>query len=70
MLIHLVTAAMFVGTLVLPIGLLITGWTVKAHMHWIVPDVVSVCNPKISDPTEFWGEMKIGHLACWCRYHS
>ncbi|KAF8553172.1 MFS general substrate transporter [Imleria badia] len=31
--------AMFVGTLVLPIGLLITGWTVQAHTHWIAPDI-------------------------------
>ena len=45
MLIHLVTAAMFVGTLVLPIGLLITGWTVEAHTHWIAPDIVSVHSP-------------------------
>ena len=32
---------MFVGTLLLPIGLVITGWTVQAHMHWIAPDIVS-----------------------------
>jgi len=31
--------AMFVGTLVFPIGLLITGWTVQAHTHWIAPDI-------------------------------
>ncbi|KAG9310436.1 MFS polyamine transporter [Chiua virens] len=31
--------AMFVGTILLPIGLLITGWTVQARTYWIVPDV-------------------------------
>ncbi|KAH0832284.1 MFS polyamine transporter [Lanmaoa asiatica] len=30
---------MFVGTLVLPIGLLIAGWTVQARTHWIAPDI-------------------------------
>ena len=42
MLIFFVPAAMFVGTLVFPIGLLIVGWTVEAHTHWIAPDIVSV----------------------------
>lgn len=36
---------MFVGTLMLPIGLLITGWTVEARAHWIAPDIVSVHIP-------------------------
>ncbi|EGN92983.1 hypothetical protein SERLA73DRAFT_190368 [Serpula lacrymans var. lacrymans S7.3] len=31
--------AMFPGTLLLPIGLLITGWTTKAQIHWIAPDI-------------------------------
>ncbi|KAF8430462.1 MFS polyamine transporter [Boletus edulis BED1] len=31
--------SMFVGTVLLPIGLLITGWTVEAHAHWIAPDI-------------------------------
>ncbi|KAI9572551.1 MFS general substrate transporter [Boletus coccyginus] len=34
--------AMFVGTLILPIGLLIAGWTVEAHTHWIGPDIGNV----------------------------
>lgn len=29
------------GTILLPIGLFITGWTVQAHTHWIGPDIVS-----------------------------
>jgi hypothetical protein len=45
MLRHLVTAAMFIGTLVFPIGLLIVGWTVEAHTHWIAPDIVSAQSP-------------------------
>lgn len=28
------------GTILLPIGLLITGWTVENHTHWIAPDIV------------------------------
>jgi len=31
--------SMMPGTLFLPIGLLITGWSVQAKVHWIVPDV-------------------------------
>ncbi|KII87948.1 hypothetical protein PLICRDRAFT_112075 [Plicaturopsis crispa FD-325 SS-3] len=27
------------GTICLPIGLLICGWAVEAHVHWIVPDI-------------------------------
>ena len=70
MLIHLVTAAMFVGTLVLPVGLLITGWTVQAHTHWIAPDIVSAHSPQIIDSTQVWRGMQIGHRAHWCGCHS
>lgn len=52
MLMYLIIAAMFVGTLALPIGLFITGWTVEAHTHWIAPDIVSVHSPHIGDPTQ------------------
>ncbi|KAJ7075803.1 MFS polyamine transporter [Mycena belliarum] len=31
--------SMVPGTLFLPIGLFITGWSVQAHVHWIVPDI-------------------------------
>ncbi|KAG1731355.1 uncharacterized protein EDB91DRAFT_1154718 [Suillus paluster] len=31
--------AMFPGTLLLPIGCLIAGWTAQAHTHWIFPDI-------------------------------
>ncbi|KAG1724540.1 hypothetical protein EDB19DRAFT_309662 [Suillus lakei] len=31
--------AMLPGTLLLPIGCLITGWSAQAHTHWIVPDI-------------------------------
>ncbi|KAG0698144.1 MFS polyamine transporter [Suillus ampliporus] len=31
--------AMILGTLLLPIGCLITGWTAQAHTHWIAPDI-------------------------------
>lgn len=34
-------ASLFVGTILLPIGLFITGWTVQARTHWIGPDIVS-----------------------------
>ncbi len=27
------------GTFLLPIGLLITGWTARESIHWIVPDI-------------------------------
>ncbi|TBU33785.1 MFS general substrate transporter [Dichomitus squalens] len=30
---------MFPGTILLPAGLLITGWTARASVHWIVPDI-------------------------------
>lgn len=31
--------SMVPGTLLLPIGLFITGWTAQAHTHWIAPDI-------------------------------
>ncbi|KAJ8088595.1 hypothetical protein PM082_013838 [Marasmius tenuissimus] len=30
---------MFPGTLSIPVGLLITGWTARGNIHWIVPDI-------------------------------
>ncbi|KAM5530087.1 hypothetical protein V8D89_016247 [Ganoderma adspersum] len=30
---------MFPGTILLPTGLLITGWTARSDIHWIVPDL-------------------------------
>jgi hypothetical protein len=33
-------ASMVPGTIFLPVGLLITGWAVQAHVHWIVTDIV------------------------------
>jgi hypothetical protein len=32
---------MMFGTVFLPIGLLLTGWTTEKQVHWIVPDIVS-----------------------------
>lgn len=32
---------MLPGTICLPIGLFLTGWTARADVHWIVPDIVS-----------------------------
>ncbi|KAJ6622636.1 MFS polyamine transporter [Mycena sp. CBHHK59/15] len=31
--------SMVPGTIFLPVGLLITGWAVQAHVHWVVPDI-------------------------------
>ncbi|TBU32694.1 MFS polyamine transporter [Dichomitus squalens] len=31
--------SMIPGTILLPIGLLITGWTARADVHWIAPDI-------------------------------
>jgi hypothetical protein len=33
---------MIPGTICLPLGLLITGWTVEKHVFWFVPDIVSM----------------------------
>ena len=33
---------MFIGTVLLPIGCLIAGWTSQAYIHWIAPDIVSL----------------------------
>ena len=32
------------GTMLLPIGLLITGWAIQKRVFWLVPDVVSDLN--------------------------
>jgi hypothetical protein len=38
----LVTVANIVpGTILLPIGLLITGWSTQERIFWLVPDIVS-----------------------------
>ena len=29
------------GTILLPIGLLITGWSIQGRVFWLVPDIVS-----------------------------
>lgn len=34
-------AAMLPGTILLPIGLFISGWTARADIHWIATDIVS-----------------------------
>ena len=36
-----VTANIVPGTILLPIGLLITGWTTQEHVFWLAPDIVS-----------------------------
>jgi hypothetical protein len=36
------TAAMVPGSVLLPIGCLIVGWTSEAHTHWIAPDIVGL----------------------------
>ena len=33
--------SMFPGTILLPTGLFIAGWTAQNHTHWIGPDIVS-----------------------------
>ena len=33
--------SMFPGTILLPAGLFIAGWTAQNHTHWIGPDIVS-----------------------------
>ena len=66
MLMHIVTAAMFVGTVCLPIGLFIAGWTVEAHTHWIAPDIVSV---HFITKAVIQLKFDIGYRACWSGYH-
>lgn len=34
-------ASMVPGTIFLPIGLLLNGWTAQKHVFWLVPDIVS-----------------------------
>lgn len=36
---RLCSASMVPGTIFLPIGLFLTGWTARADIHWIVPDI-------------------------------
>ena len=35
-----ISAALVPGTILLPTGILITGWTADAKTHWICPDIV------------------------------
>ena len=41
---------MFPGTVLLPIGCLIAGWTSQAHIHWIAPDIVSLVLLRLCPP--------------------
>lgn len=34
-------ASMVPGTIFLPIGLLLNGWSAQNHIFWLVPDIVS-----------------------------
>ena len=44
-----IAAALAPGTILLPIGILITGWTADAKTHWIWPDIVchGICFPQL-----------------------
>jgi hypothetical protein len=35
------SASMVPGTIMLPVGVLLTGWSAQYKVHWIVPDIVS-----------------------------
>lgn len=50
------------GTILLPIGLLLTGWTTQARVFWLVPDVVSDmnCMLLVGVTRSF-----TGHCDCW-----
>jgi hypothetical protein len=41
-------ASMVPGTICLPIGLLITGWSVQKKVFWLVPDIVSYCGMHVA----------------------
>ena len=41
------TATTFPGTILFPIGLLVSGWGAQEHTHWIVPDIVSVSSSRL-----------------------
>jgi hypothetical protein len=48
--IHLLVVATIVpGTIFLPAGMLITGWTAQNRVFWLVPDVVSDMNYTLCD---------------------
>ena len=42
------TATTFPGTILFPIGLLVSGWGAQEHTHWIVPDIVSIPARRLS----------------------
>jgi hypothetical protein len=42
---------MLPGTIALPVGLLIAGWSVQASVHWIVPDIVRIFLTPNTGPT-------------------
>jgi hypothetical protein len=50
---HLVLVVTIIpGTILLPVGLLITGWTAQNRVFWLVPDVVSGMNCILGDDAE------------------
>jgi uncharacterized protein YqgC (DUF456 family) len=51
--IHLLLVVTIIpGTILLPAGLLITGWTTQYRVFWLVPDVVSDMNCIFSNDAE------------------
>lgn len=51
------------GTVLLPIGLFLTGWTARADVHWIVPDIVSLPPPFRVSPVETDGAIAVQGIA-------
>jgi hypothetical protein len=44
----LIAAPLVPGTILLPVGILITGWTAETKTHWICPDIV--CHDLVFQP--------------------
>ena len=66
------SASMIPGTVLLPIGLLLTGWSAHNKLHWIAADIVCLI-PRSVMP--LWISLVcfifiVGHRLRWCGYDT
>ena len=65
--IHLIVIATVVpGSILLPAGMLISGWTAQNRVFWLVPDVVSDMNCTLCDGSK--RHPSTGNCACRSRH--
>ena len=64
-------ASMIPGTVLLPIGLLLTGWSAHNRLHWIAADIVGLIPRNVFAVLDLTSSLfcfYLGHRLRWCGY--